>query len=51
MSSEISLNIKPMVNEIDFNKKSSIILLPYELKNQLWCFVSTKDSNYINNVL
>lgn len=50
MSSEISLNIKPMVNEIDFNKKSSIILLPYELKNQLWCFVPTKDSNYINNV-
>ena len=50
MSSEISLNIKPLINDIDYNKKESIILLPYEIKNQLWCFVPIQNSNYINNV-
>ena len=50
MSSEITLNIKPLVNDINFNKKDSIILLPYELKNQLWCFVPLENKSYINNV-
>lgn len=50
MSSEITLNIKPVLNDINFNKKDSIILLPYEQKNQLWCFVPMQNNNYINTV-
>lgn len=50
MSHEISSKIKPMINDIDFTKKDKIILLPYEQKNQLWCFIPLGNKNFINNV-
>lgn len=51
MSSEYSLKIRSIVNEIDFKNKEKIFLLPYENKNQLWCFIPDFESGFLNHVL
>src|SRR5574344_159195 len=48
LGEEISLNIKPEFCYFDKNKFDEIIVLNYEIKNQIWFFIPYKNDNYFH---
>ncbi len=50
LSDNIAHNISSVFNSLNQNYIDSIIMLPYEKKNQIWCFLPVHNSKYINNV-
>lgn len=51
LGEEISLNIKPEFENLDKTRFDEIIILHYEIKNQIWFFIPYKNDNYFHTVL
>lgn len=50
LGSEISLNIKSEFNNFDRTRFNKIIVLHYEVKNQIWFFIPYKNNEYFHTI-
>lgn len=50
LGEEITLTIKPEFENFDKTRFDEIILLNYEAKNQLWCFIPYNNKDYFTTV-
>lgn len=50
MSSDKALLIKPELETVDIKRLSEIIVLPYEIKNQIWFFLPFADNAYLRTI-
>lgn len=50
LGSEISLNIKSEFDNFDRTRFNEIIILHYEARNQIWCFIPYKNDEYFHTI-